>query len=409
MYSIIDVECNGAGFREEKIIEVAIFRFDGHKITDQVISVVNPEAEITAYVQKLTGITPKMVKTAPKFHELAKRIVEITEGTTLVGHNVSFDYRMLRQSFRALGYDFQMDTLDTLPLSKKLIPDLPSYSLGKLCKSVGIPLADAHRAGGDARATLELFKLLISKDVANEILQSHQEQTESRLYINKINELTEELPSEKGLLYFQDKKGKIIALGYADNIYKWARKILTSKSVKNQKLQQAVEQIHYEFTGTEIIAQLMMLEKGIKAFPKKSYQIVYDEEQQDFFISTKKRTEQKTLFAFRYLSQAERFVDFLSKRDESLDYLELKKEISFSQRNELWIGTGRTLGERSFLAFRNGKFVGYGFYELYHQILSWDKIQNLMVPVETLPSTLKNEMQIGLLKGDFEVRKVTQE
>jgi DNA polymerase-3 subunit epsilon len=98
-----------------------------------------------------------MVKTAPKFHEIAKRIIEITEGTTLVGHNIDFDYRMLRQSFKRLGYDFQINTLDTIPLAKKLIPDEDSYSLGKLCKSIGIPLIDEHRASGDARATLELL------------------------------------------------------------------------------------------------------------------------------------------------------------------------------------------------------------------------------------------------------------
>jgi DNA polymerase-3 subunit epsilon len=43
-----------------------------------------------------------MVKTAPKFHEIAKRVIEITQNTTLVGHNIDFDYRMLRQSFKDL-------------------------------------------------------------------------------------------------------------------------------------------------------------------------------------------------------------------------------------------------------------------------------------------------------------------
>ena len=107
MYSVIDIESNGAGFREECIIELAIFVYDGHEVVDQFITLINPEAEITQYVQKLTGITPKMVKRAPKFHEIAKRVIEMTENTTLVGHNVEFDYRMLRQSFRRLGFDFQ--------------------------------------------------------------------------------------------------------------------------------------------------------------------------------------------------------------------------------------------------------------------------------------------------------------
>lgn len=132
MYAIVDIECNGAGFRKEKAIEIAILLYDGHEVIDQLFTLVNPNEEITPFVQKLTGITPKMVKTAPKFHEMAKRIIEMTEGATLVGHNVDFDYRILRQSFKELGYDFKINTIDTLSLSKKLIPDIESYSLSKL-------------------------------------------------------------------------------------------------------------------------------------------------------------------------------------------------------------------------------------------------------------------------------------
>mgnify|MGYP000452826243 CR=1 FL=1 len=130
MYSIIDIESNGGAFKKESIIEIAIYRFDGHEIVDQFISLVNPEDVISPYVQKLTGITAKMVKTAPKFHEIAKRIVEITEGSVIVGHNVEFDYRMIRQSFHRLGYNYERETIDTIPLAKKLIPNEESYSRG---------------------------------------------------------------------------------------------------------------------------------------------------------------------------------------------------------------------------------------------------------------------------------------
>jgi DNA polymerase-3 subunit epsilon len=117
MYSIIDIESNGAGYRKECIIDIAIYRYDGQKIRP-VYFIGKPESDITPFVQKLTNITPKMVKTAPKFHEIAKRIVEITANTTLVGHNIDFDYRMLRQSFQRLGYEFKINTLDTIPLAK---------------------------------------------------------------------------------------------------------------------------------------------------------------------------------------------------------------------------------------------------------------------------------------------------
>ena len=75
MYAILDIEATGGKKGEEDIIEVAIYRFDGKKIVDQLISLVSPDRKIDAYVQKLTQITPKMVKSAPKFHEIAKRII----------------------------------------------------------------------------------------------------------------------------------------------------------------------------------------------------------------------------------------------------------------------------------------------------------------------------------------------
>ena len=164
MYAILDLETTGGKFNEEGITEIAIYKFNGHEITDQFISLVNPERDIQPFVVKLTGINSNMLKNAPKFYEVAKRIVEITEDCILVAHNSSFDYRILQTEFNRLGFDYKKKTLCTVELSQKLIPDLPSYSLGKLVRSLGIPVTDRHRASGDALATVKLFKLLLDKD-----------------------------------------------------------------------------------------------------------------------------------------------------------------------------------------------------------------------------------------------------
>ena len=97
-------------------------------------------------------------------NSVTKKAIEITENCTLVAHNADFDYRVLRQEYKNLGYTYERNTLDTVQLTKDLIPDLPSYSLGKLCKSLGIPVANRHRADGDAFATVSLFELLLQKD-----------------------------------------------------------------------------------------------------------------------------------------------------------------------------------------------------------------------------------------------------
>ena len=172
MYSIIDVETTGGKFNQEGITEIAIYKFDGENIVDQFISLINPEIPIQPFVQQLTGITDKMVSNAPKFFQVAKRILEITENSILVAHNSSFDYRMIKIEFDRLGYDFNIPQICTVKLSKKLIPNLKSYKLGNLVKSLGIPITNRHRASGDAIATVELFKLLILKDSNKEILTS---------------------------------------------------------------------------------------------------------------------------------------------------------------------------------------------------------------------------------------------
>ena len=110
-----------------------------------------------------------MLRSAPKFFEVAKRIIEITQDCIIVAHNASFDYRILRTEFRRLGFNFQSHTICTVALSQRLLPEQPSHSLGKLVRSLGIPVTDRHRASGDALATVKLFQLLLEKDLEKTI------------------------------------------------------------------------------------------------------------------------------------------------------------------------------------------------------------------------------------------------
>jgi len=401
MYSIIDIESNGAGYRKECIIDIAIYKYDGQKIVDQFISFVNPESDITPFVQKLTNITPKMVKTAPKFHEIAKRVIEITANTTLVGHNIDFDYRMLRQSFQRLGYDFKTNTLDTIPLAKKLIPDEASYSLQKLVKSLGIPLLNAHRAEGDALATLELFKLLVSKDTENEIVQKQYDETNAKTYINKIKVLTQDIPNEKGFVYFQNEQGKIIFSDHVQDINKFSKKVFNSKSKKWETIQREVEQINYELTGTDIIAKLILNSKGIKKRDPLAFGLYH---RNNKYVVEKNQLNKvgKPILKFRSFTQGSKAVQFIENIEEYKDIEAFKKKIDFKKRSELWLGQGRKLGEKLFLIIENGKVMSYGFYELFTQIQTLSKLSKLKIDLLSQSSELNNELQLALIRGDFE-------
>lgn len=403
MYSIIDIESNGAGFRKESIIEIAIYKYDGHEIVDQFISLINPENEITPFVQKLTKISPKMVKTAPKFHEIAKRVVEITEGTTLVGHNIDFDYRMLRQEFKRLGYEFKINTLDTIPLAKKLIPEAESYSLGKLVKSLGIPLTDQHRAGGDARATLDLFKLLIIKDKDSEIIQQHHEEVNAKTYLNKVRDLTQDLPSERGILYFQNSDGKIIFSDFVEDLNKFAKSVFNTKKKRWEKLQEETENIQYELTGNDILAKLMMKTKGLRKRENFPFGL-YHKNDKYFADRITNQKEEKPLLKFKSFTQGLKAVSFIKSNEKFDDIKEFTKLINLKKRNEIWLSSGRTLGEKSFLLFENGKLTSYGFYEFHTQIQSRKKINQLKIDIKTSTVDLQNDLKLGLLRGDFEIQ-----
>jgi len=165
IYSIIDIEATGGNAKTDRLTEIAIFLHDGHEIIDKFTSLVNPERSIPPYVKRLTGINDVMAREAPLFSEISEKILEITKGSYFVAHDSKFDYDFIRTEFISSGYNqFELPQLCTLKLSKKLLPDLPFYSLGKLCKSLEIPVESRHRAEGDAFATVQLFELLLKAD-----------------------------------------------------------------------------------------------------------------------------------------------------------------------------------------------------------------------------------------------------
>ncbi len=165
MFSIIDIETTGNRYKYGKITEIAIYQHNGQHITDSFSTLINPEMDIPFFITELTGINNAMVKDAPRFYEVAKKIVELTQGRTFVAHNVSFDYKFIREEFARLGYDYKRETMCTVQLSRRLLPGHRSYSLGKICAELGIEINGRHRAAGDALATVKLFEILLHKNV----------------------------------------------------------------------------------------------------------------------------------------------------------------------------------------------------------------------------------------------------
>ncbi|TBW26765.1 exonuclease domain-containing protein [Gramella sp. KN1008] len=429
MYAILDIETTGGKYNEEGITEIAIYRFDGHQVTDQLISLVNPEQPIQPFVVNLTGINNEMLRNAPKFYEIAKRIVEITEDCILVAHNAKFDYRILRTEYRRLGFEFERKSLCTVELSKKLIPGLPSYSLGKLVRSLGIPLSDRHRAAGDAQATIKLFKMLLAKDTEKNILKEHVRKEPKRMMDTKLVYILEELPSLTGVYYFHDENGEIIYVGKSRNIKKRVNQHFTNDNPKSREMQRKVVSVSYELTGTELIALLKENQeiKEIKPRYNKSLKrdifshALYHFKDENGYLNLKigrANRNRKNITTFSNLRSAknsltkwveeyelcERLsglhggdgncfgytikscfgacVEEESPEEYNIRVSELIDRYSYENQNMLLIGKGREIDEKSALLIEDGEFKGVGYFNLNHQVNNLDIIRSIITPMD---------------------------
>ncbi len=386
-----------------------------------------------------------MLRSAPKFFEVAKRIIEITNDCVLVAHNADFDYRILRTEFRRLGYDFNIKTLCTVQLSQKLLPEQPSHSLGKLVRALGIPMADRHRASGDALATLKLFQLLLDKDVNKEILTSLIKLEIQKGIAPKLLNIIDGLPSRTGVYYIHNEQGKLIYIGKSKNIKKRVNQHFTGSTNKCKKIQAEVFTVTYSETGSELIALLkeseeIKINKPIlnRAQRKSIFQFaLYAEKDENGYLNLKLqkadgRKREITSFTsiqegknalFRitahynlcqkltglYQTKKECFQYKIKECDGACigsitpeEYNERVQEFitknSFKNNNMILIDRGRKMGEHSAILIENGIYKGYTFYDLNYQITNIEILKNILIPMQNNRDT-RNIIQSHIRKS----------
>ena len=428
MYAILDIETTGGKYNEEGITEIAIYKFDGHQVTDQFISLVNPEKPIQPFVVNLTGINNEMLRNAPKFYEVAKRIVEITANCVVVAHNAKFDYRILRTEFRRLGFEFERQSLCTVELSKKLIPGQDSYSLGKLVRALGIPLSDRHRASGDAQATVKLFKILLAKDLDKDILKDSVRAEPKRHLDSKLVNMLEDLPGITGVYYLHDEEGEILYIGKSKNIKKRVNQHFTNEHHKSRQLQKEVASVSYEATGNELIALLkenQEIKQNKPAYNKSLKRnlfshALYHHTDEHGYINLKigKAGRKNSITTFSSLKRARNVLELwveeyeLCKRLCSLEkgtgncfnssiktchgacvqeepaevYNERVRKLiekhAYAKQNMIVVDRGRDIDEKSALLVEDGEFKGVGYFNLNHQITHLDIIRSIITPMK---------------------------
>ncbi|QVY67447.1 exonuclease domain-containing protein [Polaribacter sp. Q13] len=269
LYTVVDIETTGNGYKGSKITEISILVFDGKVIVDEFTTLVNPEQNIPAFITNLTGITNAMVRNAPKFYEIAKKVAEITEDTIFVAHNVNFDYNIIHEEFKNLGFSFKRKKLCTVRLSRKIIPGLNSYSLGNICTIENIPIVGRHRAKGDAEATTELFRRLIERDdnfTINSFLNPKSRQATLPPLLDK--KVVDNLPETFGVYYFKNIDKEVIYVGKANNIKQRVISHFYDKKKKEQTMCMETADISYTKTGSELLALLHESAEIKQIYPK---------------------------------------------------------------------------------------------------------------------------------------------
>ena len=379
---------------------------------------------IPYFITGLTGIDDDLVRNAPKLIELVPKILEITKDTIFVAHSVNFDYNVIKNEFKNLGFEFVRKKLCTVRLSRKLFPGYNSYSLGKITSALGIPLKDRHRARGDAHATVLLFEKLLRADGAAEVFKNFlnsrsQEATLPPLLPRKVYE---ELPSKPGIYFFKDAKGKIIYVGKAINIKKRILGHFYDKSDKETRLCRETAHIDFELSGSEILALLMESAAIKHHFPKhnqaqkrrsQQYGIFSYEDQNGVkhLAPNKLKAIPYPLVTFYSISECRTYLEnicrdfnlcpkychlqegvktcshysivncegicggkekpkkYNAKVEKAIDFMQTKKEHFFIREK------GRNIEEEALIVVKDGIYLGYGFIKKESTVNSFNDLE----------------------------------
>lgn len=287
LYAVVDIETTGGHASANGITEVAINIHDGNEIVESYTTLINPKQPIPVYITALTGIDDNMLLDAPTFDDVALQIYQLLNDKIFVAHNVNFDYSFLKHHLASAGYDLQCKKLCTVRLSRKLIPGKSSYSLGKLCTALQIPIQNRHRAAGDADATSILFNLLLEYDqegIITEMLKKTSKEQVLPPHLDKASILR--LPHQPGVYYFKDSKGKIIYVGKAKDLKKRVTSHFTGNTPNRQRQEflRTIHHVDHVICGTELMALILEANEIKRLWPENNRAMKRYEHKYDLYV-----------------------------------------------------------------------------------------------------------------------------
>lgn len=188
-YVVFDIETTGFSPVNNRIIEIGAVKVQGEKILDRYSTFVNPDVPIPFEIEKLTGINDAMVADAPDISEVLPQFLEFCEGAVLVAHNASFDMSFIVENSIRQGYPTDYTYVDTMMISRVLLPHQNKHTLDALCKTFGVSLENHHRAVEDAEATAHIFLKFLSMLREEKIATLRELNTFARPSVENISRL----------------------------------------------------------------------------------------------------------------------------------------------------------------------------------------------------------------------------
>lgn len=162
-FVVFDLETTGLSSKNDKIIEIGAVKIKEGKVIDSFSTFVNPGIRIPDKIVELTSINNETVIEAPSIEKVLPEFMKFIGDNILVAHNANFDVSFIKKNCRDMNLQCENSVMDTVLLSKFLIPELKRYKLNTICKHLDISLENHHRAVDDAKAASEIMLWCFNK------------------------------------------------------------------------------------------------------------------------------------------------------------------------------------------------------------------------------------------------------
>src|SRR3954471_84606 len=234
-YVAVDVETNGRAGAACELTEVGLVLVGGGELHERWSSLVRPTMPLQRGIQRFTGITQAMASSAPHPEEVLPQVAELLEDRVLVAHNAQFDRRALRQAFERVGLKWpRPPVVCTVAMARRFAPLVRERKLAALAESLGIEVAEVHRALPDATTCAQILCALLPRmcaaaptvEEAVEYLQPRR-RGGSDILARKIAKEERpdlsKLPSDPGVYIFRNDAGQPLYVGKSVSLRSRAR------------------------------------------------------------------------------------------------------------------------------------------------------------------------------------------